>query len=275
MRKAESTDHLWSVLCRPNRLEVFKQCVPAQRETTMRILKTEVKPFVELPFLNFGRGVGSFFEDLLLVFVGTVDRMPQGVDALVVTSDLQGREQFQLQSKAELRLLGEWLPKVLRESVIPLIHSSAEQVGILLCGDFCTVPNLDKRGGSGDVTSVWSAFGSEFSWVVGVAGNHDTFCTDPFRPPTFCPPLHFLDCNSITVSGLELADISGVVGNPAKAWRKSAESFDNFIFSLATKQSDILLMHDGPNAPEFDYRGQRKPFDLRTQSPGSHPRLPI
>ncbi len=221
----------------------------------MRILNLEEKPFVELPFLNAGRGIGSFFEDLLPVFVGTVDRMPQGVDALVVTSDLQGREHFQFQSEAELRLLGEWLPKVLRESVIPLIHSSAEQVGVLLCGDFYTVPNLDKRGGSGDVTSVWNAFGSEFSWVVGVAGNHDTFGTDPFRPPTFRPPLYFLDCNSKTVSGLEVAGISGIVGNPAKAWRKTAESFENFIFSLANKQPDILLMHDGPNAPKFGYLG--------------------
>ena len=56
-------------------------------------------------------------------------------------------------------------------------------IGVLLAGDLYTVPALDRRGGSGDVTAVWRAFGDEFSWVVGVAGNHDTFGADLFAPP--------------------------------------------------------------------------------------------
>jgi hypothetical protein len=131
----------------------------------------------------------------------------------------------------------------------------ADQVGVLLCGDFYTVPNLDKRGGSGDVTSVWNAFANEFSWVIGVAGNHDTFGIDVSKPPKFRSPLHFLDCNSKLIGGLEIAGISGIVGDPKRAWRKSAESFEHFICSLASRQPDILLMHDGPDVPEFGYRG--------------------
>ncbi|MDX1929145.1 MAG: hypothetical protein SFV81_21640 [Pirellulaceae bacterium] len=221
----------------------------------MRILKIEQEPWVELPFLNAGRGVGSYYEDRLPVLVGLVDRLPQGVDSLVVTADLQGREHFQFQSGPTLRLLGEWLPRVLRDSILPKISQSVERVGVFLCGDFYTVPNLDKRGGSGDVTSVWNAFGHEFAWVAGVAGNHDTFGVDASRPPKFRSPLHFLDCETTLIGGLEIAGISGIVGDPKRTWRKSAECFENYICSLASKQPDILLMHDGPDAPQLGYRG--------------------
>ena len=190
----------------------------------MRILKIEQEPFEELPFLNAGRGVGSFYEDRLPVFVGSVDRLPQGVDTLVVTADLQGREHLKYQSGPTLRLVGEWLPKVLRESILPSIGQQIDQVGVLLCGDFYTVPNLDKRGGSGNVTSVWNAFANEFSWVVGVAGNHDTFGIDASKPPKFRSPLHFLDCNSKLIGDIEIAGISGIVGDPKRPWRKSAEA---------------------------------------------------
>jgi Icc protein len=221
----------------------------------MRIIKIEEDPFVELPYLNAGREVGGFDEEGLSVLVGTVDRLPNGVDALVVTSDLQGREHFQFQSGPSLRLLGEWLPKVLRDSILPLIGQPVEQVGVLLCGDFYTVPNLDKRGGSGDVTSVWNEFGDHFAWVAGVAGNHDTFGTNDSEPPKFRPHLHFLDCNRKTICGLDIAGISGIIGNPKRAWRKSVESFDGFICSLASRQPDILLMHDGADVAELGCPG--------------------
>jgi 3',5'-cyclic-AMP phosphodiesterase len=221
----------------------------------MRILEIDEEPVAVLPFLNAGRGVGGFYKDHLPVLVGTVDRLPPGLDGLVVTADLQGREHFQFQKGPSLRLLGEWLPQELRESVLPSLGHDLLQVGAILCGDFYTVPNLDKRGGSGDVTSVWNAFAYEFSWVAGVAGNHDTFGADASKPPSFRSPLHFLDCNSKSISGLEIAGISGILGDPKRAWRKTAEDFEDFICSLASRQPDILLMHDGPNVPELDLRG--------------------
>jgi hypothetical protein len=61
----------------------------------MRILSINPKPVIEIPFLNAGRGPGAFYEDRLPILVGTVDRLPDGVDALLVTGDLQGRERFE------------------------------------------------------------------------------------------------------------------------------------------------------------------------------------
>ena len=42
------------------------------RDSKMRILNINQTPIVELPFLNAGRGAGSFYEDRLPVLVGTV-----------------------------------------------------------------------------------------------------------------------------------------------------------------------------------------------------------
>ncbi len=131
-----------------------------------------------------------------------------GVAAIVVTSDLQGRENFKHQTGPQLRLLGEWLPQILAESILPGLPLPAGRVGVLLAGDFYTVPSLDKRGGSGDVDSVWQAFGEHFHWVVGVAGNHDTYAGYA-KPPNFRRPLHFLDKQSVIVDSLTIAGISG------------------------------------------------------------------
>ncbi len=126
-----------------------------------------------------------------------------------------------------------------------------------MAGDFYTVPALDKRGGSGDVTSVWQAFGEHFSWVVGVAGNHDTF-GDQTKPPNFRKPLHFLDKHSVSIDGLTIAGISGIVGNPDKPWRKPEEEFEEYLIGLQSDEPDILLMHDGPGIAELGHRGSQR-----------------
>lgn len=220
----------------------------------MRIIQIESRPVIEFPYLNAGRA-GKCDEARLPVQIGTVDRLPDGVTALVVTSDLQGREHFQFQTGSHLRLLGEWLPEMLRSSVLPSLSLSAKSVGVLLAGDFYTVPKLDKRGGIGDVTPVWEAFAREFSWVVGVAGNHDSFGNDPFRVPSFQAPVHFLDGDTRDIGRLTIAGISGIFGNPKRPWRKDPESFVCFLESLHGRQPDILLMHDGPDVPERNLRG--------------------
>lgn len=224
----------------------------------MRILKLKPEPIVELPFLNAGRGHGNFYEDKLPIEVAWVDQLPEGVSAIVATSDLQGREHFQFQTSDSLRLLGEWLPAVLCESVLPMLELPQGKIGVLLAGDFYTVPKLDKRGGSGLVVSVWEEFGRNFSWVVGVAGNHDTFGAKPMQRPDFRLPLYFLDRSSVIIEELTVAGISGIVGNPQKPWRKTEEDFEDYIRSLAFFQPDILLMHDGPNVPELGYRGSAR-----------------
>ncbi|MEZ6040302.1 MAG: hypothetical protein R3C20_07335 [Planctomycetaceae bacterium] len=75
-------------------------------------------------------------------------------------------------------------------------------MGVILAGDFYTVPNLDKRGGSGDVTSVWQAFARQFKWVVGVAGNHDIFGNSEAPAQRISANSHYLDGQRVMLSGL-------------------------------------------------------------------------
>ena len=224
----------------------------------MKVLTLNSDPVFEFPFLNAGQGPKTSSVDRLPVQIATVDQFPDGLAAIIVTSDLQGREHYQYQVSGALRLLGEWLPSVLKNSVLPLLNIRKGRIGVLLAGDFYTVPGLDKRGGSGDVTSVWEAFAQCFSWVVGVAGNHDTFGVDSLKPPCFEPPVYFLDLESISLEELTIAGISGIVGNPNKPWRKTEDEFLRFIHGLGSAQPDILLMHDGPDIPNSGCPGSSK-----------------
>lgn len=221
----------------------------------MKILELNSNPIVEFDFLNAGRRPNQFYVDKLPVHVGKVDRLPDGVDALVVTADLQGREAFPDQRQSdELRLLGEVLPQMLRPMLAEIGISSDANVGAILAGDFYTYPDLHGRGGTGDVTHVWHAFADEYCWVVGVAGNHDTF-GDSKGMSTSRAQVHFLDNDRINLAGLKIAGLSGVVGNIKKNFRRTKEDYLDAVESLLSDETDIMIMHDGPDADESGFKG--------------------
>lgn len=237
----------------------------------MQVTSFETKPILEVPFLNAGRGQGSFYVDKLPVHLGTVDALPDGVSALVLTADLQGRSRFE-DSIGPPPLLGESLPTKLVNEILPELDLPAGRVGALLAGDFYTVPNLDKRGGSGDVVPVWQAFGNQFDWVAGVAGNHDVFGSDAEQSnfqrswkktqastrvarKLGCSRLHYLDEQSVTLDGLRIAGVSGIIGYPTKLQRRSEEDYLFAIESVLESQPDVLILHDGPDDPGLKQRG--------------------
>lgn len=220
----------------------------------MRITSFNNEPVSEIPFLNAGRGQGSFYVDRLPVHVGHLSRLPNDLDAIIATADLQGRERFQDGIGGPPRLLGEVLPERLAVELLPELNMIPERVGVILAGDFYTVPNLDKRGGSGDVTSVWQAFARHFKWVVGVAGNHDTFGCSVAPSNRLAGNAHYLDGESAVLDGVNVAGVGGIVGNPGKPHRKTEDDFAAHIEALVSDAMDILVMHDGPDDPE---RGQR------------------
>ena len=125
----------------------------------MKILSIDSEPRWRLPFLNAGKGPGGFYRETLPIHTGLVDQLPGDLEALIATADLQGRETFDSAAGGPLRLLGEVLPEILAVEMLPELGIDPQHSGILLAGDLYTVPALDKRGGSGDVTAVWQAFG--------------------------------------------------------------------------------------------------------------------
>ena len=221
----------------------------------MRISSINEELICELPFLNAGRGPGSFYVDRLPIHEAFVDDLPDGVSAIIATGDLQGRECFKDGRTGPPRLLGEVLPQRLHEEVLPLLALPAGRVGVLLAGDFYTVPALDKRGGSGDVSSVWRAFGEQFAWVAGVAGNHDSFGPNSNAAPRFSGNLHYLDRSRTNIDGLRIAGVGGIIGNPKRMRRRTEDDFLQAIKDVLEQPADIVLMHEGPDSPLQGFRG--------------------
>ncbi|QDU58914.1 metallophosphoesterase family protein [Aeoliella mucimassa] len=223
----------------------------------MRITGIEPVLLLEIPFLNAGRGAGGYYRDRLPVHLGYVDTLPQGTSALIVTADLQGRETFDTSAGSPLRLLGEVLPRWLVEQVLCALTLPAGEIGVLLAGDFYTVPALDKRGGSGDVTSVWQAFADEFDWVVGVSGNHDLF-GDAADRPRLASGMHFLDGDIVQLGDRRIAGLSGITGNPRRPWRRDEQAYLDALELLLCDAPEILLLHDGPGIAEHGLAGSHR-----------------
>jgi len=222
----------------------------------MRIQSINSELIAEIPFLNAGRGPGRYYVDWLPIHEAIVDKLPGGMAAIIVTADLQGREQFDKSSKRPPRLLGEVLPAQLTNEILPRLSLPNGSIGVLLAGDFYTVPALNKRGGSGDVSEVWRAFSDEFDWVAGVAGNHDTFGEDPNAAPHFSNGrIHYLDETRVNINGLKIAGLGGIIGNLRRMRRRSEDHYCRALENLLAAQTDVLLTHDGPNAPSQGYVG--------------------
>ncbi len=221
----------------------------------MKIRTFSDDPICEIPFLNAGKGVGAFYVDRLPIHVGELDSLPNELDAIIATADLQGREQFVEAQGNPPRLLGEVLPDKLVHDVLPDLRLSPERTGVVLAGDFYTVPNLDRRGGSGDVHAVWRAFANRFKWIVGVAGNHDLYGDSLAPSRAIASNAYYLDGDHVVVDGLTVAGLGGIIGNPRKPQRKTDQDFANQLVELLLEEPDIVVMHDGPDDVDRAQKG--------------------
>jgi len=220
----------------------------------MKIKSIEKIPIHEIVYqsVNLGREVVCSSLPLLRAII---DKMPEGLKAIVATSDLQGRE-LTIKDDGKIRLLGE----VLAEEILVLSpkgllpHPSC--IGVILAGDFFSRPLLDRRGGYGDVRPVWLMFHDNFRWVTGVAGNHDLFSELPSEPDfkAFVKELgeNFLDETIVELDDLRIAGLSGIIGNPLKPFRRDEATFVKTIDNLIIQEPDIFIMHQNSDAPVLE-----------------------
>jgi Icc protein len=239
----------------------------------MRIKLIESVPFhwIDYHALDDVKQVRSY---VLPMYYAQVESLPADVDAILVASDLQGRENRSCDPGGGNRLLGE----MLADEIICLSGDdrfpNVERLGVVLAGDLYTRPELDRRGGHGDVRSVWAAFSSICRWVVGVAGNHDSFdekpnarTSDKFKKGA---GVNFLDGGTVELDGIRFAGLSGVIGNPNRPFRRTSEDFIGTIRDLLSEKPEVLILHEGPDVPDEGLPGNS---DVRMAV--SHPWAPL
>lgn len=215
----------------------------------MRITDLNSQPIYALRHLT---AVGGGVQEVLLPFLrASVAGLPEHIDALVATADLQGRT-------IDGRLLGvavaEELAQLAERGQIP----RGDRCGVLLAGDLYSA-SPPRRGANGDVRAVWDAFAGWARWVCGVAGNHDLFSDKPnapalaaFRRQSGCG---LLDAETIERDGLRIAGLSGIIGRPGRPWRRAEAHFIEAFAGLVAAGPDILLCHEGPGRASREQGG--------------------
>ncbi|MCH9647310.1 MAG: metallophosphoesterase [Deltaproteobacteria bacterium] len=211
----------------------------------MKILDLDREPFYAISFLTAAHG-GGVVAEMLPFLRGRVDVLPDGVKALLVTSDLQGVASHP-KLGGETALLGEVVAEVYAELADEGTVTALENTGVLLAGDYYSTPGGDKRGASGDVRDVWLAFAAGYRWVAGVAGNHDQFGAAGQRRHLECEPnAHLLDNNVIDLDGLRVGGVGLIPGRPEKEGRRDEAEFYAAINMVVDEKPDVLVLHQGP-----------------------------
>jgi 3',5'-cyclic-AMP phosphodiesterase len=216
----------------------YRDAVPrrASRRPAIEIDRLHDRPIAEVRYLNASRR-GRPESARLTVQRATTRGLPGSLDAIVVTSDLQGIVRDW--SSGGSTLLGVRVAKVLVDLADEGRLPSLSRTGVLLAGDLYSEPGADKRGGHGDVAAVWQAFAASFTWVVGVAGNHDDV--------TGVVADGLLDMATTMQDGLRIGGVGLICGNPARLGRRSDEDQLGMIDAVAREEVDILVLHEGPD----------------------------
>jgi len=207
----------------------------------LHIHSLDPDPFAIVPYLSAASGGGATVGELAIVRA-QVPALPDGVDAILATGDLQARSR-----DGRGVLLGEVLAEQMIELAVAGAVPSPERTGVVLAGDLYAAPRADQRGASGCVVPVWEAFACMFRWVVGVLGNHDTL-GDAAEQQRFAMlrRAHLLDGTRVTLDGLVVAGVGGICGAAGKPQRRPEDRFCAEVTRVATG-ADLLVLHESPS----------------------------
>lgn len=228
----------------------------------MKVLSIDPQPEDHLPYKNAAANGRSVVERLPILR-GVVDRLPGDLVALLCASDLQGMAPARWSGGA-LRLLGEVLAQYGEERA-ESGWPARGHIGILLAGDLYSAPLANVRGATGDVRAVWTAFADRFRWVAGVAGNHDLFGSDKeARRFAAEPGIYLLDGGVVDPGrdGLRVGGVGGIMGDPKKPNRRRGDDFLGALGQVLDGSPDVLVLHQGPDAPAQRRRGSPEVREL-------------
>lgn len=215
----------------------------------MRVTRLDPDPVHRIRYLNAGRR-GKTVSTVLPVLRGQAQGLPEGLAALVLTSDLQGVASSWRRRGAH-RLLGIILADELRSLAEQGVLPDPDRTGVVLAGDLYSAPAGNVRGASGDVRQVWMEFAKAYRWVVGVQGNHDRFGAEHERAELQeAEGLHLLDGDVVELDGLAVGGVGEIIGDPNKPGRKSEGEFLAALELVVETAPRLLVLHEGPAGGE-------------------------
>lgn len=218
----------------------------------MRLLDGRPERLATIPYRAAGPG-GVTRNLQLAVERLRVDTLPSGCPALLATGDLQGVAVSP--DTGRPALLGIALAGYLRLWAESGLLPAPGDLVVLLTGDLYSAPNADRRGATGDVSAVWAAFAAAgCPAVLGIAGNHDEVSAT--WAGGLSPGVALLDGTRHRYGDLTVAGVSGVIGDPAKPFRRTEEAFLATVEALTDPLPDVLLLHEGPRGTGPDQPGR-------------------
>ncbi len=212
----------------------------------MRIVSFYSQPLATVAFLNAPKRGSEPVKESLPILRAVVEGLPVGLDALLVTGDLQGAG---MENDDARRLLGVTLADrcatLSQEGKLPAVDCT----GVILAGDLYSSLEAKKRGESGDVREVWRAFRDKgFRWVAGVAGNHDRFGTVQ-EQAAFAGEegISLLDCAVQDLDRLPIGGIGGAIGPRGKEGCVERNDYLEYLHLLLDEDPpQLLVLHDSP-----------------------------
>jgi hypothetical protein len=213
----------------------------------------KIEKFASSPSHSIPYTIGSNVDAVLPFYSAVVDELPDGLDLIIATGDLQGvvRNDEHATGGAALGIeLASTLVRLQREGALP----QKDRTAILLTGD------LQPSAGVEDVTGVWFALSAACSWIAGVAGNHDAFdgISEPIEAglAMLCPNLFLLQEAIARIGSLVIGGRSGIASGDRVGDLACLErDFASAVGALVQERPDIMLMHDGPNVAGTELAG--------------------
>ncbi len=210
----------------------------------MKIIEIKNEPIYSIYYENLSYSGKIEFKELIF-YDAIVDNLPESIDAIVCTSDLQGI--IRNNDNTNEVLLGIHIVNEIALLLEVYGIARVKNTGIILAGDFFVKKGLSGRGGLGFVDEIWYAFSDKFMWVAGVAGNHDNF-RDSF--PKNKNNIFFFENSIENIFGISIGGISGIIANSTKRKYRYSEDYFRFnIEKILNSSVDILLLHQN-----IDYR---------------------
>lgn len=195
-----------------------------------------------MPYRTAGRE-GIRYNQLPFYFA-YADSLPNGVNAIVATSDLQGREHCSISNKLLGMALVEEIEILESLAIVPKAPL------ILSSGDLYDSPDLNKLGSTGDVTPVLNEFSSAFDEAIVVHGNHDIVSDKELSDR-----IKVLDGTNVKSVGISISGVAGIIGRPGKNQRKSEVDYKKLLIKSLSHKPDILLLHQSPQGDLPDQIG--------------------